>query len=285
MTDRSPHKEKPKSVKDLCSARLGEDGRDYHAIRVSNQLERAPNVPLKIDLTPLMHGMQIWLDGEASVRYAQGTHIPRLAIDLYSLSSKVLMNQAAKSMVLVSSISAHPFLSNTLTRPLPWQSQHCYMALLDQVHDAGRVITALDNKSDVLHKEVQRLKEGSDPDAVAVTNRRASKAQSLAENLQVELEEATQQRESLERELGETRNALSDSRNLPKFKSSLLICKQLAELTRAMDALRVDLPKQDIEDYKKSPGFEMGLVRMGWVSLEYGYQLALARLQAQHPGY
>ncbi|RWV84153.1 hypothetical protein GW17_00054161 [Ensete ventricosum] len=159
------------------------------------------------------------------------------------------------------------------------------MALLDQVHDAGRVITALDNKSDVLHKEVQRLKEGSDPDAVAVTNRRASKAQSLAENLQVELEEATQQRESLERELGETRDALSDSRNLPKFKSSLLICKQLAELTRAMDALRVDLPKQDIEDYKKSPGFEMGLVRMGWVSLEYGYQLALARLQAQHPGY
>ncbi|RRT46992.1 hypothetical protein B296_00041947 [Ensete ventricosum] len=55
---------------------------------------------------------------------------------------------------------------------------------------------------------------------------------------------------------------------------------ELLKLTRAMDALRVDLPKQAIEDYKKSPGFEMGLIRMGWVSLEYGYQLALARLQA-----
>ncbi|RRT67474.1 hypothetical protein B296_00014593 [Ensete ventricosum] len=55
---------------------------------------------------------------------------------------------------------------------------------------------------------------------------------------------------------------------------------ELLQLTRAMDALRVDLPKWAIEDYKKLPGFEMGLVRMGWVSLEFGYQLALARLWA-----
>ncbi|RWW77264.1 hypothetical protein BHE74_00014580 [Ensete ventricosum] len=59
---------------------------------------------------------------------------------------------------------------------------------------------------------------------------------------------------------------------------------ELLELTRAKDALRANLPRQAIEDYKKSPGFEMGLVRMGWVSLEYGYQLALARLRARHPG-
>ncbi|RRT37634.1 hypothetical protein B296_00038399 [Ensete ventricosum] len=50
-----------------------------------------------------------------------------------------------------------------------------------------------------------------------------------------------------------------------------------------MDALRVDLPKQAIEEYKKLSGFEMGLVRMGWVSLEYGYRLALARLRTRHP--
>ncbi|RWW04352.1 hypothetical protein GW17_00032430 [Ensete ventricosum] len=55
---------------------------------------------------------------------------------------------------------------------------------------------------------------------------------------------------------------------------------ELLQLTRAMDALRVDLPKWAIEDYKKLLGFEMGLVRMGWVSLEFGYQLALARLRA-----
>ncbi|RRT64085.1 hypothetical protein B296_00035329 [Ensete ventricosum] len=55
---------------------------------------------------------------------------------------------------------------------------------------------------------------------------------------------------------------------------------ELLELTRSKDALQEDLPRRAIEDYKKSPGFEMGLVQMGRVSLEYGYQLALARLQA-----
>ncbi|RWW07286.1 hypothetical protein GW17_00029330 [Ensete ventricosum] len=59
---------------------------------------------------------------------------------------------------------------------------------------------------------------------------------------------------------------------------------ELPELTRSKDALRADLPRQAIEDYNKSFKFEMGLVRMGRVSLEYGYQLALARLRARHPG-
>ncbi|RRT34087.1 hypothetical protein B296_00056203 [Ensete ventricosum] len=59
---------------------------------------------------------------------------------------------------------------------------------------------------------------------------------------------------------------------------------ELPKLTRSKDALRPDLSRQAIEDYNKSFEFEMGLVRMGRVSLEYGYQLALARLRARHPG-
>ncbi|RWW41094.1 hypothetical protein BHE74_00053441 [Ensete ventricosum] len=59
---------------------------------------------------------------------------------------------------------------------------------------------------------------------------------------------------------------------------------ELLDLARSEEALREDLPKRVIEKYKEPPGFEMGLVRMGRVSLEYGYQLALARLQARHPG-
>ncbi|RWW67153.1 hypothetical protein BHE74_00025418 [Ensete ventricosum] len=58
---------------------------------------------------------------------------------------------------------------------------------------------------------------------------------------------------------------------------------ELLKLTRAMDALWVDLLKQAVEEYKKSYGFEMGLYHMGQVSLEYGYRLALARLRAWHP--
>ncbi|RRT60679.1 hypothetical protein B296_00024742, partial [Ensete ventricosum] len=56
------------------------------------------------------------------------------------------------------------------------------------------------------------------------------------------------------------------------------------ETDSAMDALQVDLPKKAVEEYKKSLIFDMELYRMGWVSLEYAYQLALARLRAQHPG-
>ncbi|RRT71505.1 hypothetical protein B296_00018852 [Ensete ventricosum] len=122
---------KPKSVRELCSASAGVDGWDYHAIWMCNLPERAPNVPLEIDLTPLTHGTWIWLDGEASTR-----------------------------------------------------------------------------------TQVQEMET------------------------------------------------------------------KLLKLTRARDALRTDLPRQAIEDYKKSAGFEMGLVRMGRVSLEYRYQLALAQLRA-----
>ncbi|RWV81003.1 hypothetical protein GW17_00057632 [Ensete ventricosum] len=38
---------------------------------------------------------------------------------------------------------------------------------------------------------------------------------------------------------------------------------ELLELTQSKDALRMDLSRQAIKDYKKSSRFEMGLVRMG----------------------
>ncbi|RRT75772.1 hypothetical protein B296_00005907 [Ensete ventricosum] len=141
---------KPRSVRELCSTRPGVDDRDYHAIRMSSLPKRAPDAPLEMDLTPLTYREGIWLDGEASTKYIRATQIPKLASDLYTLSSKVLMDGAVKAMVL--------------------------------------------------------------------------------------------------------------------------------------DALQADLPRQAIEDNKKYFRFEMGLVRMGWVSLEYGYQLVLVWLRARHPG-
>ncbi|RRT37050.1 hypothetical protein B296_00050994 [Ensete ventricosum] len=59
---------------------------------------------------------------------------------------------------------------------------------------------------------------------------------------------------------------------------------ELLDLAQSNEALREDLPKRAIEEYKELPGFEMGLIRMGRVSLEYGYQLALTRFQARHLG-
>ncbi|RRT64275.1 hypothetical protein B296_00024335 [Ensete ventricosum] len=113
-----------------------------------------------------------WQSGEASATYIRGVLIPRLASDLYTLPSEVLMDEASKAMVL---------------------NQHYQAALFDRVHDAGRVITSLDSKVSLLRQELQDLKEGENPDAVAAAEDRAAEAQSLAEHLRVELDEANGQ--------------------------------------------------------------------------------------------
>ncbi|RWV97558.1 hypothetical protein GW17_00039646 [Ensete ventricosum] len=55
---------------------------------------------------------------------------------------------------------------------------------------------------------------------------------------------------------------------------------ELLNLTHITEALKVDLSKEAMVDYKKSARFEMGLVRTGQVSYEYGYRVALARFWA-----
>ncbi|RWV77247.1 hypothetical protein GW17_00061951, partial [Ensete ventricosum] len=141
---------------------------------------------------------------------------------------------------------------------------------------------------------------GGNPDVVvAAAEVRAVEAQSLTEHLRVELDEANDRRASveadlekarsesasLERQLADLHERLGDSEG--QLRSARAQVRQmeteLLDLARSKEALWEDLPKRAIEKYKESPGFEMGLVQMGRVSLEYGYQLALARLQAWHP--
>ncbi|RZR93065.1 hypothetical protein BHM03_00021468 [Ensete ventricosum] len=86
------------------------------------------------------------------------------------------------------------------------------MALLDRVHDVGRVITSMGNKVDFFCKEGQRLKEGGDPEAVAVAEGQLSEAQTLVENLQAKLDEAIRRWESIEKGFGKTREELANLR-------------------------------------------------------------------------
>ncbi|RRT38818.1 hypothetical protein B296_00053996 [Ensete ventricosum] len=134
------------------------------------------------------------------------------------------------------------------------------MALIDRVHGIVRIIGAMDNKADGLRKEIQELKASVGSNAVAAAEQRASEAQSLVDHYKIEMEEATRQRESLE-----------------------IMEDKLLNLTCNTDALNVDLPKKVVADYKKLVGFEMGLVWMGQVSYEYGYQIALAGFWARYP--
>ncbi|RRT49254.1 hypothetical protein B296_00027494 [Ensete ventricosum] len=94
-----------------------------------NLPEQASDAPLDPDLRPLTHGTPVWQSGEASATYIRGVLLPRLASDLYTLPFKVLMDGAAKAMVLV--------------------------------------ITSLDGKVTLLRQELQDLKEGGNPDTVA----------------------------------------------------------------------------------------------------------------------
>ncbi|RZS19785.1 hypothetical protein BHM03_00052221 [Ensete ventricosum] len=96
---------KSRSMRELCSVHPGVDDRDYHAIRMSNLPDRAPDAPLEQNLMPLTYREGIWLDGEALVKYIRATQIPKLASNLYTLSSELLMDEAAKAMVLAQSLA------------------------------------------------------------------------------------------------------------------------------------------------------------------------------------
>ncbi|RRT58405.1 hypothetical protein B296_00046655 [Ensete ventricosum] len=57
----------------------------------------------------------------------------------------------------------------------------------------------------------------------------------------------------------------------------------LLKFVKELESARVKLLRQAIDDYKGSVGFNEGLKRMGRVSYEYRYRVALARFRALHP--
>ncbi|RWW38302.1 hypothetical protein BHE74_00056475 [Ensete ventricosum] len=142
------------------------------------------------------------------------------------------------------------------------------------------VITSLDGNVTLRRQELQDLKEGGNLDAVVAAEVRAAEAQSLVEHLRVELDEANGRRASVEADLEKARlESASLERQLANLHKRLGDSE--GQLRRGSPGR---LTEEGGEKYKESPGFEMGLVQMGRVSLEYGYQLALARLQARHLG-
>ncbi|RRT77492.1 hypothetical protein B296_00022309 [Ensete ventricosum] len=51
---------------------------------------------------------------------------------------------------------------------------------------------------------------------------------------------------------------------------------------KALESARAKLPRQAVVQYKESLGFKDELKRMGQVTYEYGYRVALAHFHAQH---
>ncbi|RZS25545.1 hypothetical protein BHM03_00058753, partial [Ensete ventricosum] len=58
---------------------------------------------------------------------------------------------------------------------------------------------------------------------------------------------------------------------------------ELLQSVKALESTRAELPRQVVDDYKESACFKKGLKRMGRVTYEYGYRVALARFRSLHP--
>ncbi|RRT60537.1 hypothetical protein B296_00032828 [Ensete ventricosum] len=125
--------------------------------------------------------------------------------------------------------------------------------------NAGWVIGVMDNKVKGLRKEMVELKAGSGSKAIA------------AESLELDLD-------NFHLLLANSQEQLKDVRARGR-----VIEDELLKMTRAMEGLKVKVPKVVVAAYMKSTGFEMGLVRTGQVSYEYEYQVALAQFRTQYP--
>ncbi|RWW04768.1 hypothetical protein GW17_00031987 [Ensete ventricosum] len=96
------------------------------------------------------------------------------------------------------------------------------------------------------------------------------------------VDELTNQLEEVDKELNKLREGLAESQRQLK-EQKVDRCKaddELLKLMRENESLKAELPSRSVANYKQSVGFGWGLRRMGQVSYEYVYRVALARFQA-----
>ncbi|RRT53558.1 hypothetical protein B296_00015997 [Ensete ventricosum] len=123
----------------------------------------------------------------------------------------------------------------------------------------------------------KELKGRADQDLVTTTESHAKELEGDVHKLQGELESLKTQRRRLEEEVGILCSILDGARNdRARLEGDVL------SLTEAMTLLEAKLKGERakvVAAYKASRGFESGLEKMGWVSYEFGYRMALERLR------
>ncbi|RWW40730.1 hypothetical protein BHE74_00053819 [Ensete ventricosum] len=200
----------------------------------------------------------VWTEGPLAGEYLRGAIHPTLAKQVYEYSSEELMNKADKSAGL-----------------------HFISALIDWVHDAGRLIRSQHERILTLRAVNKELKLGGNQELLAVAEQRAKEYEDEAKQLRVELEYLRNLRRELEEEVRVLRSNLDGARNdRARLEGDVLSLTEAATFLKA--ELKVEGPKV-VTAYKASRGFELGLEKMGRVSYEYRYQVALERLRGKHP--
>ncbi|RRT43818.1 hypothetical protein B296_00027201 [Ensete ventricosum] len=123
------------------------------------------------------------------------------------------------------------------------------------------------------------------PEAVAKAEERASELEQELEKTKRERDEALQRLEASEKELNEVRSDLAKIQRLLKEARvrTRKMDDELLQAVKALENVQAELPRQAVDRYKESAGFKEGLKRMGRITYEYGYWVALTRFHALHP--
>ncbi|THU58437.1 hypothetical protein C4D60_Mb03t14240 [Musa balbisiana] len=79
------------------------------------------------------------------------------------------------------------------------------MALIDRVHDTGRVIGNLSNRNAELRRQIEEIRAGPALEAVVATEQRASDLEAEATHLRSKLKVAEEQNKGLQVHLKATR--------------------------------------------------------------------------------
>ncbi|RRT33853.1 hypothetical protein B296_00044194 [Ensete ventricosum] len=255
----SPVHHRPRSMKDLFKTKVHKDDAGYYTLYMSDLGHQDPDKEMKARWRGLKNSMKIWNDSSTAEEFERRLLHPQLARELYTLPSEVLLARAAKEMVL--------------------------MMLFDRVHDTGRLITFMNYRISNLQWELDSLKSGGGPEAVAKAKERASELEQELGKTKQERDEALQWLKASEKELTKVRSNLAENQRLLKEARvrARKIDDELLQSVKALESVRSELPKQAVDRYKESADFKEGLKWMGRVTYEYGYRVALARFRALHP--
>ncbi|RZS28286.1 hypothetical protein BHM03_00061841 [Ensete ventricosum] len=133
-------------MKDLCGMRVRKDDEGYYVLQMADWAPRDSSATMLARWSNLSYLAKVWDDPEAASEFDRGVLHPTLAKDLYTLPSEILMAQVAKQITL---------------------GHHYQMALLDRVHDVGRLVTHMGNRASLLEAEIEKLKTEGDPEQLA----------------------------------------------------------------------------------------------------------------------
>ncbi|RWW11869.1 hypothetical protein GW17_00024499 [Ensete ventricosum] len=203
-----------------------------------------------------------WTDDDQEApasEFDRGVSHSTLAKDLYTLPSEVLIARATKQIML--------------------------MALLDRVHDSGRLVTHIGNRASLLEAKLEKLRSEKDPKQLARAKQRVGELEADNAKLKSGLDELSDRLDEADKELNELREGLVESQHQLKEQKAdrRKADDELLKLMRENESLKAELLDKSIVDYKQSIGLGWGLRRMGQVSYEYGYRVALGRFQARYP--